>query len=127
MPNNPAVGTIRSVHVYTTNMTRICTSDTIHIPCICTHLDISSLKLMVFHVECQVLEAHSALQHSCLQSTQPISGEETATVDSCYGTHYCNTYSTGGCCLAGSAACPDTLICCCFRSIMSRPGAESCP
>jgi len=34
----------------------------------------------------QVWEAHSALQHSCLQSTQPISGEETATWDGCYGT-----------------------------------------
>ncbi len=38
-------------------------------------------------------------------------------------------YSTawGGCCLARLAACPDTLRYCCFRSIMSSPGAESCP
>ncbi len=35
-----------------------------------------------------------------------------------------HTYSTGGCCLARLAACPDTLRCCCFRSIISRPGAE---
>ena len=29
--------------------------------------------------------------------------------------------------LAGSAACPDTLRNCCFSSIMSSAGAESCP
>ncbi len=37
------------------------------------------------------------------------------------------TYVTGGCCLAWLAACPDTLSNCCFSSIMSSPGAESCP
>ena len=31
------------------------------------------------------------------------------------------------CWLAGLAACPETLINCCFSSIMSSPGAESCP
>jgi hypothetical protein len=36
------------------------------------------------------------------------------------------TYSTGGCCLSRLAACPDTLRYCCFRSIMSSSGAESC-
>ncbi len=73
----------------------------------------------------QVLEAHSALQHSYLQI---------AIHSANFWGRNCNRgwlwqcmYSTGGCCLAGSAACPDTLKCCCFRSIMSRPGAESCP
>ncbi len=42
--------------------------------------------------------------------------------NSCSG----HTYSTGGCCLARWTACPDTLRCCCFRGIMSRPGAEPC-
>ena len=31
------------------------------------------------------------------------------------------------CCLAGLAGCADTPRNCCFSSIMSRPGAESCP
>ncbi len=34
----------------------------------------------------QVWEAHSAPQRSCLQYTQPISVEETATWDGCYST-----------------------------------------
>ena len=37
------------------------------------------------------------------------------------------SHSIGGCCLAGLAGWPDTPRNCCFSSIMSSAGAESCP
>jgi hypothetical protein len=69
LSNNPAVSTIRSVNVYTTNMTSKYIGDTVHIPCICTHLDISSPKSMAFHVEWVTQGTHTQLYRSDSNST----------------------------------------------------------